>query len=56
MTHTPAPPKPVMSALTLGALGVVFGDLGTSPLYTLKTVLDLAGGTTPAIVFGLMAT
>jgi KUP system potassium uptake protein len=27
------------------ALGVVFGDIGTSPLYTLKTVLDLAGGT-----------
>ncbi len=25
-----------MWALTLGALGVVFGDIGTSPLYTLK--------------------
>ena len=24
----------------LAALGVVFGDIGTSPLYTLKTVLD----------------
>ena len=23
-------------ALTLGAIGVVFGDIGTSPLYTLK--------------------
>ena len=31
-------------ALTLTALGVVFGDIGTSPLYTLKTVLELAGG------------
>ncbi len=29
--------------LSLAALGVVFGDIGTSPLYTLKTVLDLAG-------------
>ena len=29
--------------LSLGALGVVFGDIGTSPLYTLKTVLNLAG-------------
>jgi KUP system potassium uptake protein len=27
----------------LGALGVVFGDIGTSPLYTLKTVLDYTG-------------
>lgn len=27
-----------MSALTLGALGVVFGDIGTSPLYALQTV------------------
>lgn len=28
----------------LAALGIVFGDIGTSPLYTLKTVLGLAGG------------
>src|SRR3954463_8353939 len=27
-----------MTALTLGALGVVFGDIGTSPLYALQTV------------------
>jgi KUP system potassium uptake protein len=27
-------------ALTLGALGVVFGDIGTSPLYTVQTVFD----------------
>lgn len=26
--------------LTLGALGVVFGDIGTSPLYALKVTLD----------------
>ena len=31
---------------SLAALGVVFGDIGTSPLYTLKTVLELTGGTT----------
>ena len=31
-------------ALGLAALGIVFGDIGTSPLYTFKTVLDLAGG------------
>ena len=27
-------------ALTLGALGVVFGDIGTSPLYTVQTVFS----------------
>jgi KUP system potassium uptake protein len=27
-------------ALALGALGVVFGDIGTSPLYTLQTLFD----------------
>jgi len=31
--------------LCLSALGMVFGDIGTSPLYTLKTVLDLTEGT-----------
>src|SRR5271170_2178668 len=33
-----------LAAMTFGALGVGFGDIGTSPLYTLKTVLDLTGG------------
>lgn len=35
-------------ALSLAALGVVFGDIGTSPLYTLKTVLDVTGDAHPA--------
>ena len=39
--------KPVSAigaaGLSLAALGVVFGDIGTSPLYTLKTVLNLTG-------------
>jgi K+ transporter len=30
-------------AMALSALGVVFGDIGTSPLYTLKTVLGATG-------------
>jgi KUP system potassium uptake protein len=34
--HTVA--KTSAAALTLGALGVVFGDIGTSPLYALQTV------------------
>ena len=32
-----------LPALSLSALGVVFGDIGTSPLYALKTVLGLTG-------------
>jgi KUP system potassium uptake protein len=31
---------PARAALVLGALGVVFGDIGTSPLYTLQTVFN----------------
>ena len=30
------------AALTLGALGVVYGDIGTSPLYTMKEVFNPA--------------
>ena len=30
--------KPRQAALALAALGVVYGDIGTSPLYTLKEV------------------
>jgi KUP system potassium uptake protein len=42
--------------MVLSALGIVFGDIGTSPLYTLKTVLDLTGGTpTPDIVLGVLS-
>ena len=28
------------AALAVGALGVVFGDIGTSPLYTIQTVFS----------------
>ena len=29
-------PRQGLAALTLGAIGVVYGDIGTSPLYTVK--------------------
>jgi KUP system potassium uptake protein len=44
-----------IAALGFASLGVVFGDIGTSPLYTLKTVLDLTGGPTPAVVLGVLS-
>ncbi len=36
-------PKGHTGALALAALGVVYGDIGTSPLYTLKVVLNSTG-------------
>ena len=39
-----------LSALGLSALGIVFGDIGTSSLYTLKAVLGLTGGAPDASV------
>ena len=36
--------KESLAALTLGALGVVYGDIGTSPLYTMKEVFSPATG------------
>jgi KUP system potassium uptake protein len=45
-----------MGGLALAAIGVVFGDIGTSPLYTLKTVLDLTGSTpAPATILGVLS-
>src|ERR1700752_934916 len=48
--------KSGLAALGLAALGIVFGDIGTSPLYTLKTVLSMtAGPPTPAVVLGVLS-
>ena len=41
--------KDSFSKLTLGSIGVVYGDIGTSPLYALKTALKHGGdGFAPA--------
>jgi KUP system potassium uptake protein len=36
--------KSRLAALTLAAVGIVYGDIGTSPLYTLKTIFDPVHG------------
>ena len=36
--------KSSLVGLTLAAVGIVYGDIGTSPLYTLKTVFDPTHG------------
>ncbi|GAB2796312.1 potassium transporter Kup [Dyella kyungheensis] len=45
-----------MMKLALGAIGVVFGDIGTSPLYTMKETLGTHGMTpTPGAVLGVLS-
>jgi len=54
-THPPAS----FAALTLGAIGVVYGDIGTSPLYALReSVVAAVGANNPAsetIVLGILS-
>ncbi|HEX2237360.1 MAG TPA: KUP/HAK/KT family potassium transporter, partial [Gammaproteobacteria bacterium] len=39
-----SPQQPSHPALILGALGIVYGDIGTSPLYAVKETLNPAHG------------
>jgi KUP system potassium uptake protein len=49
-------PAPALPLAALAALGVVFGDIGTSPLYTLKTVLALTGERPePSVTLGALS-
>ena len=49
--------KPITATALLGALGIVYGDIGTSPLYALDTTLTAAGGESadPATVLGVLS-
>jgi KUP system potassium uptake protein len=53
----PAHPPRKMAPLVLGAIGVVFGDIGTSPLYTLRTAFTghHALSLTPEHVLGILS-
>jgi KUP system potassium uptake protein len=60
----PAPPHPArrregsLGVLTLAALGVVFGDIGTSPLYALRTAFAIdhdAVRATTSDVYGVIS-
>src|ERR1700749_3152037 len=54
--HKSGMPHGSLAALALGALGVVYGDIGTSPLYTMKTVLDWEGATqAPEVALGTLS-
>ena len=49
--------KASFGAMMLGAIGVVFGDIGTSPLYTIKEAFSPHYGLTPdhATVLGILS-
>ena len=52
--HPPTGAK--LAALTIGAIGVVYGDIGTSPLYALKEVFAHGRlAITPDNVFGILS-
>ena len=42
--RTAGPSRRSLPALALAAVGIVFGDIGTSPLYTMSTVFDPQNG------------
>jgi len=49
-------PQGKLTGLGLSALGIVFGDIGTSPLYTFKTILGTAGKSPDAsVVLGALS-
>jgi len=58
VAHTSERSRGGLAALALGALGVVFGDIGTSPLYALQTVFSVdhnTVATTPGDVYGVIS-
>jgi KUP system potassium uptake protein len=57
--HVDAHSTAGFKALLLGSIGVVYGDIGTSPLYALREAVVAAsgsvGGVTPAAVLGVVS-
>jgi KUP system potassium uptake protein len=58
-TDTPAISQRAFWALTFGSIGVVYGDIGTSPLYALREAVLAASGpsgaVTPEAVLGVLS-
>ena len=56
--ESPSIHKHSLAALTVGAIGVVFGDIGTSPLYAFREALHHSapsGGVQEAAIFGVLS-
>ena len=49
------PPQGKLPFLSLSALGIVFGDIGTSPLYTFKTILSADAAPDASVVLGSLS-
>src|SRR5689334_11237455 len=55
-SSAPAVRSGAQAALVIGALGVVFGDIGTSPLYTMKEcVAHFVPAERPEAVLGVLS-
>jgi KUP system potassium uptake protein len=55
MTNETAALSPLRRAVVIGALGVVFGDIGTSPIYTFRECLKSSGNAGNAAVLGQLS-
>jgi KUP system potassium uptake protein len=55
--HTDETRRHGLAALTLGAIGVVYGDIGTSPIYAFREALRATGAASPgaAEVLGILS-
>jgi KUP system potassium uptake protein len=55
--HTDETRKHGVAALTLGAIGVVYGDIGTSPIYAFREALKATGAVSPGApeVLGILS-
>lgn len=50
-----SPYKKISAAGLLIALGIIYGDIGTSPLYTFQTIITDGGGVTRELVYGAIS-
>jgi KUP system potassium uptake protein len=57
LNHHPAADRPVTAAALIGVLGIVYGDIGTSPLYAMRASLLLfsADGIDRSEVLGILS-
>src|ERR1700744_5811967 len=56
--HGEAHSTATFAALTIGSIGVVYGDIGTSPLYALREAVNAAsagGQVTPQAILGVIS-
>ena len=55
MTTETAALSPLRRAVVIGALGVVYGDIGTSPIYTFRECLKSSGNIETEAVLGVLS-